>query len=276
MNMNWLQSIIYGLISGLTEFLPISSRGHQSLLLLLFGCDGHDPIRNLLVHGAMLFSVYSGCRSMIEQLRRENAAQLHMRGRQNSPKRLIDLRLVKNAIVPMLIGILILTYIAGTNIDLLWVSLFFLINGIVLFIPDRMIHANRDARTMSLFDSVLMGVFHSLSVVPGFSGIGCTTTVAVSRGANLKKALEWALLLSIPAIILFMGIDTVSLFSFSGFGSFWNNFFGYILSAIGAYIGGYFGILFIKFLAIRNVFSGFSYYCWGASLISFILYLTVA
>ena len=213
---------------------------------------------------------------MIEQLRRENAAQLHMRGRQNSPKRLIDLRLVKNALIPMFIGILVLTYVVGTNISLLWVSLFLLINGVILFIPERMIRANRDARTMSLFDSILMGVFNALSVIPGFSGIGCTTSVAISRGADSKKALDWALLLSVPAIILFMGIDFVGFFSFGGFGSFWSNFLGYVLSAVGAYIGGYISILLIKFLAMRNVFSGFSYYCWGASLISFILYLTVA
>ena len=274
--MNWIQSLIYGLVSGLAKFLPISSRAHQNLLLLLFGCDGHDPIRNFLIHGAMLLSVYSGCRSMIEQLRRENAALLHMRGRANAPKRMLDLRLVKNAIIPMLIGILVFTYVTGSNINLMWISLFLLINGIIIFIPERMIRANRDARTMSFFDSILMGVFNALSAIPGFSGIGCTTSVAISRGADSRKALDWALLMSIPAIVLFMGIDFVGFFSFDGFGSFWSNFFGYILSAVGAYVGGYISILLIKFLAVRNVFSSFSYYCWGASLISFMLYLTVA
>lgn len=276
MNMNWFQSVIYGLISGLSEFLPISSRAHQSLMLLLFGCDTHDPIRDLLVHGAMLLSVYSGCRSMIEQLRRENAAQLHTQGRHYAPKRLVDLRLIKNAVIPMFIAILMLTYTIGNKLNLMWVSLFLLINGIILYIPERMIRANRDARTMSVFDSYLMGIFNALSALPGFSGIGCTTSIAVCRGAEPKKALDWALLLSIPSIILFIALDFFNLFTFAEFGGFWSNFFGYILSALGAYIGGYLSILLVKFLTMRNVFSGFSYYCWGASLISFILYLTVA
>ena len=62
--MSWLESLIYGLVSGFSEFLPISSRAHQDLMLLLFGVEGHDPIRDMLVHATMLFSIYSGVFSM--------------------------------------------------------------------------------------------------------------------------------------------------------------------------------------------------------------------
>lgn len=273
--MNWLESIIYGLVSGFSEFLPISSRAHQDLFLVLFGENGHDPIRDLLVHGAMLLSIYSGCRAMLEQIRRENSARLHNRSNRNRTNRSFDMRMVKNATLPMLIGLLILSYVVGTGLNLMWTALFLLLNGIILFIPERMIRANRDARTMSVLDSALIGLSGALSAIPGFSRVGCGTSVAVARGAEPKKALDWLLLLSIPAIILLICVDFVGIFSFAGLSLFWGNLFGYILSAIGAYIGGYLSILVMKFLAERSGFYDFSYYCWGAALISFILYLTV-
>ena len=273
--MNWLESLIYGLISGFSEFMPISSKAHQDLLLVIFGANGHDPIRDMLVHIAMLLSIYSGCRSMLEQLKREATARVHNRFVRNKSARLFDLQFVKNATLPLIVGTLIFSYIVGKSQSLLWTALFLMINGILLFIPERMIRANRDARTMSYFDSILFGIFGALSAVPGFSRMACSSSVAIARGAAPRKALDWALLLSIPAIILFVGIDFIGIFTFAEINMFWSNILGYILSAIGTYIGGYLAILLMKFLAERNGFYDVSYYCWGASLISFILYLTV-
>ncbi|MBO5837470.1 MAG: undecaprenyl-diphosphate phosphatase [Oscillospiraceae bacterium] len=273
--MNWLESIIYGLVSGLAEFLPISSRAHQDLLLLLFGASEHDPFRDFLVHGAMIAAIFSGCRAMLEQMRRESNMRLNSRSMHTRPRALQDLRLVRNAFLPMIIGILVLTYVVGLQSNLMLVSLFLIANGVILFVPDRMVRANRDARSMSGFDSFLMGIFGALSAIPGFSRVGCTTSIAVCRGADQRKALDWALLLSIPAIALFMLIDIFSMFSFVGIATFWSNFFGYILSAAGAYVGGYISILLMKFLIVRTGLSDFSYYCWGTALISFILYLIV-
>ena len=50
MHMNWIESIIYGLISGAAEFLPISSKAHQDLSMLLFGISQTDPVRDFVVH----------------------------------------------------------------------------------------------------------------------------------------------------------------------------------------------------------------------------------
>ena len=273
--MNWLESIIYGFVSGLTEFLPISSRAHQDLLLLLFGEIGHDPFRDFVVHGTMAAAVLSSCRAMLEYLRRENSMRLHSRSVYTRSRTIQDLRLVKNALIPMIIGILVLKYVVGFSSNLLAISFVLLMNGVILFIPDRMVHSNRDATLMSGFDSLLIGVFGALSAIPGFSRVGCMTSVAVSRGADSKKALDWALLLSIPALALFMLIDIFSMFTFAGAAAFWSNFFGYILSGLGAYLGGYISILLMKFLIVRTGLSDFSYYCWGAALISFVLYLIV-
>lgn len=277
LNMNWLESLIYGLVSGLTEFLPISSRAHERLFMHMFGIQNRDPVRDLLVHGAILLALYSGCGSMFEHLRRERNQRLHnRRGNVRTARILLDERFVKNAAIPMLIGTLALSYIFKTDTDLLAAAGFLLINGIILFASGRMLQGNKDVRSMTQLDSLIIGAFASISAFTGISRVGCVTSSAIARGADRQNALNWAFLMSVPALILLMGMDVLKLFSGGLTINFWGSFFTYLLSAAGAYLSGRCGIKLMKFLTVHVGFSGFSYYCWGASLFSFLLYLTVA
>ena len=52
--MSWLENLVYGLFSGFSEFAPVSSRGHQSVLLKMFGSEFRDPVQDLVIH---LFSL---------------------------------------------------------------------------------------------------------------------------------------------------------------------------------------------------------------------------
>jgi len=276
LNLNWLESLIYGLVSGFAEFLPISSRGHQQLMLHLFGAQFTDPVRDLLIHLTMLFVLYTSCRRMIDNLRRERQQRQNRRVTGRASGTLLDYRFIKNAALPMLAVILILSYIVKSTQNLLLTSVFLLFNGLILFASGRVLQGNKDARSMSMFDSLLVGVLSGLSIIPGISRIGCTTAVSVIRGADRQHAFNWALLLSIPALFLLAGLDILNIISVAGSIPFWRSFFTYILSMIGAYFGGYYGISFMRFLAVRTGYSIFSYYCWGASLFTFLLYLTVA
>ncbi len=274
MNMNWFESLIYGLISGLAEFLPISSQAHQSLLMQLFGVEVRDPVRDLFVHLALLFALFSGCRSTIGHIRREQK-QRSSRGRYRRGSRaLLDMRLIKNAAIPMLIGMLIVSYsVQKTN--LVMITVFLLINGVILFIPERMMQGNKDARGMSAIDSFLIGISGALSSFYGISRVGATTSTALARGADRQCALNWALLLSIPALVMLAGLDVLAMFGAAGGLGFWGSLLTYILSATGAYCGGYASIAIMKFLTVRTGYSIFAYYSWGAALFTFLLYLTV-
>ena len=275
MNMNWLQSLIYGLFSGFTEFLPISSHGHQQILMQIFGVQQRDPVRDLVIHAAILFSLYVGCKNMIDQIRREQRQHSHRAyGRMNTTQILMDQRFVKNTAIIMITGILILSFALNTETSLLMTSIFLLVNGIILFLPSRMMQGNKDVRSMTYLDSLFIGISSALSAFSGISRVGCITSVAIARGSSKSNAINWAFLLSIPALYLLIGMDVLNLFTASGI-PFWPSFFTYILSAIGAYIGGYYSIMFMRFLTIRIGYYGFAYYCWGASLFSFMLYLTV-
>ena len=52
-------------------------------------------------------------------------------------------------------------------------------------------------------------------------------------------------------------------------------FLGALLALTGAAVGCYFGVKFLRYLSVKAGFSGFAFYCWGAALFAFVMYLTV-
>lgn len=277
MIINWFESILYGFISGIAEFFPISSRAHQRILMQLFGIDHKDPLMDLVVHLSLLFSIFFSCRVLLEQYRRELSMSTRgRRGIRHNTNLRMDMQLIRKATLPMIIGIVLLTYIIGSHeTSLLLTSVFLVLNGMILFLPERMMQGNKNAGSMSAFDSILIGIAGSLSALCGISRIGCSVSAAVVRGAKRQNGFTWALLLGIPALITLCVLDVVNLFSQLGTIQLWGNFFSYVLCAITAFCGGCAGIRMMKFLITRISLSGYAYYSWGAAVFSFIIYLTV-
>ena len=268
--------IIYGLISGLTEFLPVSSRGHQALLRYMFGADTRIPLQELLVHIGVFFSLVVGCSEIINRLVREQkilSGRHRRKARYTDGKNLYDLRLLKTASVPLFIGLFIYFATSKFESNLLIIMAFLFINAIILFIADYMPRGNRDARTMSSLDGIVMGLVGALSVLPGVSRTGVVSSYAIARGADDDNAANWSVLLGIPALIFAVLFDLVSLVSYgAGIYSF-GAVLGCILSGIAAFAGGYLGISLLKLILNHSGLSKFAYYSVGAALFSFAIYL---
>lgn len=269
--MNWIQGILLGLITGISEFFPISAPAHRELMKHLTGVSGKDPVLELLCSLAALVALFTVNRGLFETIRRDH---LQMQLRSRSARRgSRDLQVVRNAVVPMLIGYILLTYVTGSTITLPFISLFLLLNGVVLFIPSRLLQGNKDARSMSGLDSLLIGLTGALSSFTGLSRIALQTSVARIRGADSSNAVNWSLLLSIPALILSCIISLLSVFTGLGTIHFSCGVFTYILIFFSAFTGSILSAFFIKILATKNSLSLFAYYCWGAALFTFIIYL---
>ena len=128
---------------------------------------------------------------------------------------------------------------------------------------------------MSPADGVLFGLSSALAIFPGISRIGIGVSVATARGASKESALHWALLLDLFAMIFVIGFDVMALIS-AGFGAFSiSAMICYALACAAAFGGACAGIRMMRFLAFRVGISGFAYYCWGAALFAFLMYLTI-
>lgn len=264
--MNWLESIFYGLITGLAEFLPVPARAHQLIFTRLTGAESASPLCELMVHLGLLFAVCISAGSLLKSLRSDPR-----RVQSRKPQASAAMRLFKTASVPMAVLLCFYPFFWKTGESLPVLAVLLLVNGIILFVPNLMLRGNKDARSMSALDSLLIGAAGGLSVFPGMSRIGCALSVAAVRGADKQHAFNWALLLSIPALAIFCFFDFLSIFS----REISSNFFCCLISGVSAFLGGYFSIKLMRTGLSRLNYNGFAYYSWGAALFTFILYLTV-
>lgn len=263
-----LKYLIYGLISGLSEIIPASQRGHQSLLMLLFGMSNRDPMLDLMVHAGIIACVIFKCKTELAYLTGKGRAAQGV----GSINR-YDRRLLYSAIIPMLVAVFFVG--SGSKYEKLPLSLalFFFINAIILLMPDYIRQSNKHAGQMGPFDSILIGLSGVFSIFPGLSRLGTGCSMAIIRGADRQRTFEWLLLLTVPAMCLFIITDLIALFSIGLPGITLWLILGYILSAAAAFAGSYIGILLMRFLIVNNGFSIFSFYSFGVSFFAFIIYL---
>ena len=161
MDLNFFQSLIYGFLAGLSDILPVSAQAHKSILLKIFGQDSEPAVLRLIVHLAVFAALYYGCRSQIQRIMRQQRLAKIPKRRRKRPvdmRSIMDLRLLQTTLVPIFIGFLIHFKIASLESSLAWVAAFLVVNGVLLFLPALLPSGNKDSRSMTRVDGLLMGL----------------------------------------------------------------------------------------------------------------------
>lgn len=276
--MTFLENLFYGLISGVTEFLPVSSKAHQAILRLIFGVEQKLAVQELFIHiGALLALLVASRESVIRLYREQKAISFRHRRRGKIANHIAyyDLRLLKTACGPLILGLLIYFVTAKYEADLLALMLFVSMNGIALLVAEHTRRGNRDARAMSGLDGIAIGLVGATSVLPGISRTGMVSTYATVRGAEGKSVTDWVLMLSIPALLFYVVYDIIGIVG-SALGPMTAAmYFSCLFSGCAAFCGGYIGIFVLRLVLANSSFSKFSYYCFGIAILIFLLYLFV-
>ncbi|MBI5044392.1 MAG: undecaprenyl-diphosphate phosphatase [Candidatus Levybacteria bacterium] len=188
--MDIVHAVILGAVEGITEFLPISSTGHLILtshFLKITQTEFAKSFEIIIQLGAILAIITLYWRSLFVQ-------------RSNWPKLFLAFAptaLVGFTLYPFIKDILL----SSPNVTL--VSLF--VGGIVLIIIEKT-HKERDFHTDSIShitnrQAVLIGMYQSISVIPGVSRAGATIIGGMLTGAKRKVAVEFSFLLAVPTIL---------------------------------------------------------------------------
>ena len=274
MDFSWLQGLLYGLISGFTEFLPVSAETHRMLFLHLSGITPEPAVLRLCVRLFSLLGMILACRDILVRLRREQRlAAIPPRRRRRKPDQacMMELRLTKVAALASAVGLLFYNRFRQYT-DVLWFhGAILVLNGILLYIPQFVLRGNKDARAMSSLDGVLIGIAGALSVLPGFSRMAAMVSVTRIRGGDKRFAVELALLLYIPMLTVLCLLDFVELISLQPQ-------IGFAVCAVAsaaALAGGFLGTKLIRYFGRKPGFTAFAYHSWGAALLMLILYLTI-
>lgn len=267
---------LFALISGFTEFFGVDASTHQRMLSLLTGRGEVNPGLLVSIRIGTLAALLISCNPRLRRLLRErsNSIRSHRLKRQSDPMAQLDLKLVRTALLPVLVGVLLyrkgIQWISG----FLPLALTLLLNAVAQFLPRVINSGNKDGRSVSPLDGILLGCGSVLGAVPGFSRVGCMLTAGAIGGLDRGYALEMSLLLSIPALLGLLVFDALAVIAAKLTLSL-AVFALYLLYAALAFLGSWLAIVLMRYLAQKIGFTGFAYYSLGLALFSFIFYLVI-
>jgi len=189
----------YGVLQGLTEFLPVSSDGHLAAFALLFGGAPMSLPLAVLLHGGTLLATLFVFRADIGRLLRGAGGGL------SNPQTFLQSEdgaliaaIVVASIPTALIGLGIEGLSAEANRHPEAVGVGFLVSAAAALSTRR--HAAAPSDRLSLRSALLIGAVQGLAVLPGVSRSGSTIACALLLGLSPLAAFRFSFLLSIPAI----------------------------------------------------------------------------
>ena len=273
---NFLESLLFGFAAGLTDILPVSAQAHRTILMTIFGADGESPLLRLLTHGAILAALYYCCQKQIRRISRQLKLALIPKKRRKRPvdmRTLLDFKLLRTMMIPAVLGFLFYQKAASLNGSLSWIALFALVNAVILFLPRLLPTGNKDSRSMSRVEAMLMGLGGAAGIFPGISSMGVMTSVASVCGAEKQYGLTISLMMNMVITVMLVFFDFLAIVSV-GIGTFsFAIFFGYLLAAGAAFAGVVLGERIMRAIAANIGTAVFAWYSLAVAFLSFILYL---
>jgi undecaprenyl-diphosphatase len=200
--MNLFQATVYGVVQGLTEFLPISSTAHLRIVPALFNWDDPGaPFTAVIQLGTLLAVVLYFWRELVQ------VASAWIRGFvDKSVRGTLEYRMgwyLVLATIPVSIFGFVFSDQIETGARNLWtISITMIVLALVLMWAERIGSRKRREEDLDVRDSVAVGAAQALALIPGASRSGTTITAGLFRGLDRPTAARFSFLLSIPAVVL--------------------------------------------------------------------------
>ena len=196
--MNFWQTILMGIVEGITEFLPVSSTGHLILTSRLLNIDQSDFLSSFQIAiqlGAILAVVLLYGKTLIldnKILRRVLAA------------------FIPTAVIGLIFYAFIKKILMGSELVVIWALL---VGGIILIVFEFFYREKETSidgiGALSYKQAVLIGLFQSLAMVPGVSRSAATIIGGLTLGLKRRTIVEFSFLLAVPTMVAATGLDIV-------------------------------------------------------------------
>jgi undecaprenyl-diphosphatase len=271
-----LQSIVLGLLQGLTEFIPVSSSAHLIIVPWLFGWT--DPALTSLpfdaaLHLGTLVAVLWFFAGDWVRLFRAGVASVIERKIGADPDRRLAWLLVIGVIPGGVAGILLESkieqwfHVPNKPVQpaaMMSMALIIALLGAALFLAERLARYERQLKTLSLKDSLIVGLAQALAILPGVSRSGGTIMAGLALGLEREAAARFSFLLGAPLIA---GVGLKSLWeTYQSFQAGLLTPSELILFPIGfiaATISGYLCVKYLLRFLQKNSTDIFVYYRWA-------------
>lgn len=246
-----LNAVIWGLVQGLTEFLPISSSGHLVIipeLLDQLGMDIQPPSLavSAVLHLGTLIAVLVYFRSDLMKV---------LRFREDPEGRRIALLVLVGTIPAVVVGLPLRDRIEQIQEDVTMVGLAMIGTGVILIIGQIFAKGLRQLIDGRVPDAIVVGIAQAFALIPGISRSGITISAGNTRAFEPTQAARFSFLLGIPAIA---GAGLLSLPDLLGSGEFGIDL---VVGMVVAAVSGYFAIAFLLAALRRVGLIPFAVYC---------------
>ncbi|MCK0093120.1 undecaprenyl-diphosphate phosphatase [Rhodococcus sp. HNM0563] len=200
-SMTWLQTIILGLVQGLTEFLPISSSGHMRIVSeLFFGADAgasFTAVTQLGTEAAVLL-YFAGdiWRILCAWFR----GVFHKEHRDNHDYKM-GWYVILGTIPIGILGLVFKDEIRTVARNLWLVATMLIVFSFVIAAAEYYGRQRRTVEQLTLKDGLIMGSAQALALIPGVSRSGGTISAGLFLGLTREAAARYSFLLAIPAVL---------------------------------------------------------------------------
>jgi len=210
---DWWDAVVLGVVEGLTEFLPVSSTGHLTIVERLLGLDVDDAgvtaFTAIIQVGAIL-AVIGYFRADIARLVVGFVRGLGSAEARRTTAWREALALIVGTVPIGVVGLATKDLVSGP-LRSLWVVAVALIawSGVMVY-AERRARQDRGESSVTLVDALVVGLVQCVALVPGVSRSGATISAGLLRGLDRVSATRLSFLLSIPALVAAGGLEAVS------------------------------------------------------------------
>ena len=263
--MEIIEAVIIGIVQGITEWLPVRSEGIISLIMINFfgrSFTGAVTIAIWLHIGTMLAALVYFRKDVSKIL--SDVVHIFKNFKyysfEDKDLRLTNFIIVSSIISGIIGGSIFLfglsNFEVAGSIATAAIGVMLLITGVVILLSKK----TGTKKSLQMNDSVIAGVAQGISIVPGISRSGMTTSALLLRRYDAKKALAVSFIMSIPAVLL----ASLGMIFFRGIIININS----VIAVALAFVTGLVAIKFMMKIAEKVNFAYFCFIIGGLALIS--------
>jgi undecaprenyl-diphosphatase len=270
--MTLFQSIILGIIQGLTEFIPVSSTAHLLLAQYLFRIDPDLPgvfAYNVLVQWGTLLAVLVYFWSDLWAIGRAWLLGLWQRQPFADPQARLGWYLILGTLPALLAGALfkpVVEWLFRTQVYEAIIRLWLTVA--LLTLAERVGKRNRSLESLGWKDALWVGCAQVLAVIPGASRSGSTIAGGMTRHLDRPAAARFAFLLSVPVMLAAGAYESLGLLDLANLAEFLPIM---VAGFVSAAIVGYLSIRWLLSYLTRHSLYDFAIYCAIAATLSIVL-----
>ncbi|MBW5485681.1 undecaprenyl-diphosphate phosphatase [Streptomyces bambusae] len=217
--MSWFESLILGLVQGLTEFLPISSSAHLRLTAAFAGWEDPGAAFTAITQIGTETAVLIYFRKDIMRIVSAWFRSLTNKAMRSDHDAQMGWLVIVGSIPIGVLGVTLKDQIEGPFRDLRLTATTLIVMGIVLGVADRLaardeaggrhraLRERKTLRELNVKDGLIFGICQAMALIPGVSRSGATVSGGLLMGYTREAAARYSFLLAIPAVVASGGYE---------------------------------------------------------------------